>query len=370
MCDMIPVARSMMPLLDEYVKEIEPLWESRHLTNAGVLHQRLQNELEKYLGVPHLTLFSNGHMALEAAIQAFGLRGEVITTPFTFASTTQAIVRCGLTPVFCDIDPETLTIDAGKIESLITSQTCAILPVHVYGNICDVEAIDDIAKRYGLRVIYDGAHAFGETLGDVPVGMFGDATMFSFHATKVFHTIEGGGMAYHDPAIGRKAEAIRNFGIYSADLEIEEIGGNAKLSEFHAAMGLCNLRHIEEEIYSRSGLAMAYRERLQNIPGLSLLRYREGVSCNNAYFPVVLEPGVFGETRDALQQRLMENGVISRKYFYPLTSAFDCYRGLFPIQDTPIAKTVSENVLALPIHSSIREADVKRICDIIRDGRL
>lgn len=246
----ILVTRSSMPELEEYVEEIRDIWKTHWLTNMGEKHRRLQRELKDYLKVENVELLTNGHMALEMAIQAMNLQGEVITTPFTFASTTHAIVRNGLTPVFCDIDPQNFTLDVSKIEALITDKTCAIVPVHVYGNMCDVEAIEEIAKKYGLKVIYDAAHAFGVTYKGKGAGSFGDASCFSFHATKVFNTIEGGAVCFKDKELGRRLYNLKNFGIRDEET-VESVGANAKMNEFQAAMGLCNLRHVDEEIGKR-----------------------------------------------------------------------------------------------------------------------
>ena len=244
------VTRSSMPTMEEYISEISDIWESHWLTNMGVKHQKLQDELKSYLGVENIELLTNGHMALELTLQAMNLQGEVITTPFTFASTTHAIVRNGLKPVFCDINSENFTIDVSKIERLITDRTCAIMPVHVYGNICDVETIEKIAHKYELKVIYDAAHSFGETYKEIGVGNFGDASCFSFHATKVFNSIEGGAVAFKDKTLGNYIYELKNFGIHGPE-EVSAVGANAKMNEFCAAMGLCNLKHIEEEIAKR-----------------------------------------------------------------------------------------------------------------------
>ena len=243
----IQVTQSSMPPLEEYIEEIRDIWESYWLTNMGVKHNQLEESLVRYMNADNVTLFTNGHLALESAIAALELSGEVITTPFTFASTTHAIIRNKLEPVFCDINPIDYTIDVQKIESLITDKTAAILPVHVYGNICDVKKINEIAMKYNLKVIYDAAHAFGVTVDGVGVGNFGDMSIFSFHATKVFNTIEGGAITYKDSNLKRVLNNIKNFGITGPDT-VEYFGGNAKMSEFQAAMGLCNLRYIESEI--------------------------------------------------------------------------------------------------------------------------
>ena len=247
MSEIINVTRSSIPEFEEYCNEIRSIWDSHWLTNMGEKHQRLEAELKEYLGVQNVALLTNGHLALENIIEAMGLKGEIITTPFTFASTTHAITRIGCTPVFCDINPDDYTIDVTKIESLITDKTVAIMPVHVYGNLCDVDAIDRIAKAHGLHVFYDAAHAFGVRRGGVSSAAFGDVSMFSFHATKVFHTIEGGALCYSDGALEQRLKDLKNFGIHGPE-SVPFVGGNAKMNEFCAAMGLCNLRHLDAEI--------------------------------------------------------------------------------------------------------------------------
>lgn len=289
----ILVTKSSMPSLEEYVEEIKELWDTHWLTNMGVKHQELQKKLKEYLEVPEIDLVTNGHMALELTLQALNLDGEVITTPFTFASTTHAILRNRLEPVFCDINPEDYTIDVNKIEALITDRTCAIVPVHVYGNICNIEEIDRISKKYGLKVVYDAAHTFGEKYKGIGVGNFGDASCFSFHATKVFNTIEGGAVCYKDPELGEKIYNLKNFGIRSTE-RVESIGANAKMNEFQAAMGLCNLRHIETEIDKRRRIVNCYREHLGNVEGLKLNMIQKDVVSNYAYFPVVIDEKKFG----------------------------------------------------------------------------
>lgn len=283
----ILVTRSSMPELQEYINEIKSIWDTHWLTNMGVKHQELQKNLIDYMGVEQIELLTNGHMALELSMQAFNLEGEVITTPFTFASTTHAIVRNGLKPVFCDIDPITFTMDPSKIEKLITDKTSAIVPVHVYGNICNIEEIDRIAKKYGLKVIYDAAHTFGETYKGKGIGTFGDASCFSFHATKVFNTIEGGCVCYHDEEFGRALYKLKNFGIRNEEI-VDGVGANAKMNEFCAAMGLCNLRHVDEEIAKRKTVVERYREHLENVEGIQLSPIQENVESNYAYFPVIL----------------------------------------------------------------------------------
>ena len=286
----INVTRSSMPEFEEYCEEIKDLWESHWLTNMGSKHKKLQFELENLLGVPHVALYTNGHLAIENAIAALNLPkgGEVITTPFTFASTTHAIVRNGLVPVFCDVNEKDYTIDVSKIESLITDQTVAIVPVHVYGNMCDVEEIQKIADRYGLKVIYDAAHAFGVKYKGMSSACFGDASMFSFHATKVFNTIEGGAVCFKDDSWVQLLNDMKNFGIRSEE-EVEYVGGNAKMNEFQAAMGLCNLKHLTREIQKRKVLIERYREQLSNVEGIKLSVIQDNVESNYAYFPVVFD---------------------------------------------------------------------------------
>ena len=307
------VTQSSMPSLDEYIEEIKPIFECKWLTNMGPKHKELQTKLEDYLRVKHINLFTNGHMALYSAIKAMKLEGEVITTPFTFVSTTHAITQNGLTPVFCDIEPDTYTIDVSKIESLITEKTCAIVPVHVYGNVCNVEEIEKLAKKYNLKVIYDAAHAFGVKYKKIGIGNYGDISMFSFHATKVFNSIEGGGISYKDEKLERELNLLKNFGITGPETT-EEIGMNAKMNEFQAAMGLCNLRHIDEEISKRKKVVEEYRKRLAGVKGIKLSKIQEDVESNYAYFPVIFEDE-FGKTRDEVMDELAKNNIFTRKYF-------------------------------------------------------
>lgn len=361
---MINVTRSSMPEFDEYIEEIKDIWDSCWLTNIGPKHQKLQANLIDYLGVDKLDLFCNGHMALEMAIQAmdFEAGSEVITTPFTFASTTHAIVRNGLVPVFCDVDPFTYTIDVTKIEALITDKTCAIIPVHVYGNICDVEAIEAIANKHNLKVIYDAAHAFGVKYKGKGIGSFGDASMFSFHATKVFHSIEGGTICCSDEAFGEKMYKLKNFGIANQE-SVEFVGGNAKMNEFAAAMGVCNLRHIDEEILKRKAAVERYRERLSSVEGVTLCPIQKDVVSNYAYFPVVFDKDKFGLSRDDVMDNLAKEGIGARKYFYPLTNSFDCYD--YDVNSTPVALDISLKVLTLPLFADLDVETVDKICDVI-----
>lgn len=358
----VAVTRSSLPPLEEYVEMLKPLWESAWLTNMGQYHEELKVQLKDYLKAERLELFVNGHMALELAIQALKLKGEVITTPFTFASTAHAIVRNGLTPVFCDIDPENYTMDAEKLESLITEKTCAILPVHVYGNICDVERIQELADRYHLKVIYDAAHTFGETLDGKGVGEFGDISMFSFHATKVFHTIEGGAVTYRDPALAPLLYQLKNFGITGYE-SVEYVGSNGKMNEFQAAMGLCNLRHVDGEIEKRKALAMRYRRRLEGTEGIRLCREDPRVRYNYAYMPVVFDG--YKKDRDQIFAELAAEDIHARKYFYPCVNHYECYREQYDENDTPVAARISRQVLTLPLYAELEPDTVDKICDII-----
>ena len=358
----INVTRSSMPTYEAYCEEIKELWDSRWLTNMGSKHRQLESDLKEYLHTPHITLFANGHLALEMVLAAFGFPkgGEVITTPFTFASTTHAIVRSGLQPVFCDINPVDYTMDVTKIEALITDKTVAILPVHVYGNLCDVQTIEKIAKKHGLKVIYDAAHAFGVEKDGVSSANFGDASMFSFHATKVFHTIEGGAVSYQQEELGTALDEWKNFGIRDGETIVYP-GGNAKMNEFAAAMGICNLRLLDGEVAKRKRAAERYQERLGNIPGIRLCKLQEGVKSNYAYFPAVFDG--YKETRDAIKDKLAAENIITRKYFYPLTNSFQCYD--FDPGKTPVAQYIASRVLALPLYADLTIEDVDRICDVI-----
>ncbi|MCR5625794.1 MAG: DegT/DnrJ/EryC1/StrS family aminotransferase [Lachnospiraceae bacterium] len=357
------VTRSSMPPFEEYCEEIKDIWESRWLTNRGKKHQELTEKLEKKLGVDHVQLTVNGHYALELVFQAMGLTGEVITTPFTFVSTTHALVRSGLTPVFADIDPDNYTMDPEKIEALITPKTSAIVPVHVYGNVCDVKAIEDIAKKHGLKVIYDAAHAFNETYDGKSVATYGDASIFSFHATKVFNTIEGGAVCCDDAELSDKMDRMKDFGIRDEEC-VDCIGGNGKMNEFAAAMGLCNLRHLDEEIGKRKRVYDRYMERLDGVKGLKLVKTDPLVQYNYAYFPVVFEDS-FGMGRDQVFDRLNKEGIHARKYFYPCTNALDCYKDRYDPNDTPVALDISKRVMTLPFYASLELKDVDRICDVI-----
>lgn len=355
----ILVTRSSLPPLAEYIAEIAPIWRTHWLTNMGEKHQKLTSLLKEYLQVASIELLVNGHMALEMTLQAMELKGEVITTPFSFASTTHAIVRNGLTPVFCDINSTDYTIDADKIENLITPRTSAIVPVHVYGNICNVEKIAKIAARHGLKVIYDAAHTFGATYKGRAMADFGDAACLSFHATKVFNTIEGGAVVFHDKKLGEKLYNLKNFGIRDENSVIA-VGANAKMNEFAAAMGICNLRHIAEEIAKRKKIVEFYNSELSGIDGLKLPVMQKNVSPNYAYYPISTV------NRDEVAAALAKENITARKYFYPLISDFDCYKDRYK-GETPVAKSVAKSILTLPLYADLTLESAGKITKIIKN---
>lgn len=363
----IMVTKSFLPPFEEYSKEIEKIWETSWLTNMGPLHETFKNQLEKYLKVEYLTLVSNGHLALEIGLKALDLPkdGEVITTPFTFASTTHAIVNSGLKPVFCDIEMKTYNIDVEKIEALITDKTVAIMPVHVFGNPCNIKKIEHIAKKHKLKIFYDAAHAFGVEVERKGIGTFGDISMFSLHATKVFNSIEGGVLTYNDVQLQKKLRLLKNFGITGPET-VEAIGINCKMNEFQAAMGIVNLRYIDEQIQKRKIVTERYRRNLKEIQGIHYIEDLESVKHNYSYFPIIIDENVFGKTRDQLFEELKEYNVFTRKYFYPLIIDFNCYKEQYTNVKLPNAKYISDRVLTLPIYGDLSMEIVDYICDVIK----
>ena len=355
------VTRTSMPSFQEYCDEIRSLWDSHWLTNMGEKHQALRRELESFLGCP-LTLFANGHLALEAALEVLQLPqgAEVITTPFTFVSTTHALVRRGLTPVFCDVLEADGTMDPAQVEALITERTAALLPVHVYGHLCDVERLQAIANRHKLKLVYDAAHAFGVQYRGRSAVSFGHASILSFHATKVFSTVEGGAVCFPEGNLRQPLEDLSNFGIRDTEL-CAAVGGNAKLNEFQAAMGLCNLRHFADETAQRKAVFEQYREQLPE--DIRFLLPREGVTPNYSYCPVVFDSRT---TRDRVYDTLLQPGIHPRKYFYPLTSQAACYAGRFRGL-TPVAEDLSSRVLTLPLYAGLSQAHIHRICQLVRE---
>lgn len=366
----ILVTRSSMPPIEEYIEMMRSLWDSRRLTNMGDFHQQLEAKLQDYLGVNYLSLMVNGHMALELAIQSmnFPKGSEVITTPFTFISTTHAIIRNHLRPIFCDIKKEDYTIDENKIEELITEKTVAIIPVHVYGNPCNVDEIAKIAAKYDLKVIYDAAHAFGEELYGQKLGTFGDASVYSFHATKVYNTIEGGAVCCHLKELYDRLYNLKNFGIRSEELTVS-VGANAKMNEFAAIMGLCNLRHLQAEIEKRKHVSEQYHGVLESVKGIRCNRYADGLKPNYAYYPVLFDTK---EMRDRVYGNLLKEGIHARKYFYPLTSDAACFKNKYRGLNLANARYCSDRVLVLPMYADLEKASVEKISSIIRktlDGR-
>ncbi|WP_127837082.1 DegT/DnrJ/EryC1/StrS family aminotransferase [Clostridium prolinivorans] len=360
----IQVTKAFLPPLEEYVNMLREIWENSWVTNNGPLHNRLQEELTNYLKVSDCTLFTNGHLALDIAIKALKLEGEVITTPFTFASTTHAIVMNNLIPVFCDINMSDYTIDVHKIEELITDKTSAIIPVHVFGSPCDINAIEEIARKHNLKVIYDAAHAFGVEINGKGIGSYGDISMFSLHATKVYNTIEGGLLTYNNSDLKTKLNLLKNFGISGYE-EVDEIGLNAKMNEFQAAMGILNLKYIDDQISKRKNIANIYRNGLKNLNGIKMVADKKNVEHNYAYFPIVIDEGKCGITRDQLFDSLREVNVMTRKYFYPLTTEFACYKGKYKDNHLHNAKYVAERVLTLPIYGELSEEDAYKIVELV-----
>ncbi len=371
----ILVTRSSMPSYEEYTEAIRPLWDSHWLTNMGQYHKALELKLRDFLDVPFVSLMVNGHMSLELTLQSFGFPegSEVITTPYTFISTTHAIVRNRLKPVFCDIKPEDGTIDESKIEDLITEKTVAIMPVHVYGNICNDEVISSIAYKYNLKVIYDAAHSFGEALisrdkdGNIEstmgVGNLGDASIFSFHATKVFNTVEGGAAVFSTPGLYEKLYNLKNFGIRGEELVVE-VGANAKMNELCAIMGLCNLNHIEDAIKARSVCSGRYDKAIADIKGIRLLTPRKDATRNYAYYPIVIEDE-YPVSRDDLYFIMRDHNIFPRKYFHPITSDQACFKNKYKACDLKEARNLSERILLLPIFEELAPNDQDRIIEVL-----
>ena len=360
------VTQSSMPPYEEYIEAIKPLWDSHWLTNMGTYHQQLEEKLCEYLDVPYISLMVNGHMALELALQVFDFPegSEIITTPFTFISTTHAIVRNGLKPVFCDVKLSDGTIDETKIEDLISEKTVAILPVHVYGNVCHVEKIQKIADKYGLKVIYDAAHAFGVKYKNRGIGNYGDVSVFSFHATKVFNTIEGGAVTFSDSKLYDKLYNLKNFGIRGEELVVS-VGANAKMNEFSAIMGLCNLKHIDKAIDERRKRWELYSRKLENVEGIKLFYQVVESNRNYAYFPVLIEEK-YKMTRDELYDLLKQHEIYARKYFYPLTSDQACFKNKYKKCELENARTLAKQVLVLPLYEKLDMDIVKQIVGIIQ----
>jgi dTDP-4-amino-4,6-dideoxygalactose transaminase len=366
----IYVTRPLCPPLPAIISKLEEVWASRTLTNMGTQHNLLGEKLKKLLHVPNLSLFNNGTIALTTACHSLELSGEVITTPFTFAATPHVLMWSNIKPVFCDIDHETMNIDAEKIESMITPQTTAILPVHVFGTPCDVDKIQEVADRHGLRVIYDAAHAFGVKIDGVGIGNYGDISMLSFHATKLFHTVEGGALLYKDNNLQTKINLMKNFGIKNEE-EVIMTGTNGKMNELQAAVGLVVLDYVELERAKRKKLIQIYKECLKDIEGISFLPDLPNVQSNYQYMVIRINKALFGRSRDDVYDEFKRYNVFTRKYFYPLCSDYSCYKH-FPssaASNLPVANRVVKEVLSLPLYGDLSEADVQKISALLKGFR-
>ncbi|MCX7856659.1 MAG: DegT/DnrJ/EryC1/StrS family aminotransferase [Deltaproteobacteria bacterium] len=364
---MIYVTRPSLPPFEEFIEILRDIWNSRWLTNDGPYHKMFEKALGEYLGVKYVSLFANGTLALVTALQALRITGEVITTPYSFVATTHALHWNGITPVFCDIEPNYCNMDPEKIEALITPRTTAILPVHVYGNPCDVDRIQEIADRYGLKVIYDACHAFGVKINGESILNYGDLSILSFHATKVFTTFEGGAVVCHDEKMKKRIDFLKNFG-FADEVTVVGPGINAKMNEFQAALGLLQLKYVDEVVRNRRRIWDIYQQRLSNIEGVRLIKRNEAVSHTPQYFPIFIERGIFGRSRDEVYDALRKHGIYPRRYFYPLISQFPPYRGLPSASpaNLPVAERVTKEVLCLPLYSDLPEESVEFVCEVIQ----
>ena len=364
--DIITVTSPLLPNLDEFTDSLKEIWESKWITNNGQFHQKLEAALAEYLKVPYVSLFTNGTLPLLTALQAMRITGEVITTPYSFVATTHALWWNGIKPVFVDIDPSTGNIDPQKIEAAITPRTTAILPVHVYGKPCDTEAIQAIADKYGLKVIYDAAHAFGVEVNGESLLNAGDMSTLSFHATKVFNTIEGGAMVMHDEKTKQRIDYLKNFG-FANEIEVVGPGINSKMDEIRSAYGLLNLKQVDAAIAARQKVAVAYREALRNVDGISFWDDMPGVRHNYSYFPIFVDAKKYGMTRDELYMKMKDQGVWGRRYFYPLISEFSTYRGLESSrpENLPNAHMMADTVICLPMHHALTKEEIDKIIMVI-----
>ena len=363
----IYVTSPLLPSLEDFTFLLKEIWESKMLTNNGNFHQKLEEELAKYLKVPYLSLFTNGTLPLITALQAMRITGEVITTPFSFVATTHSLWWNGIKPVFVDIEPENCNLDPSKIEAAITPRTTAIMPVHVYGKPCKTKEIQEIANKYGLKVIYDAAHAFGVEINGESILNFGDMATLSFHATKVYNTLEGGALVVHDEQTKKRIDYLKNFG-FASETEVVAPGINSKVDEVRAAYGLLNLKQVDHAINSRRKVAIRYRDELQGVKGITFFNDIPGVRHNYSYFPIFINAEEYGMTRDELYFKMKEHNVFGRRYFYPLISTFSTYRGLDSANpdNLPIATQMSNNVICLPMHHALSENEVEYILQIIK----
>ncbi len=355
-----------LPPLEEFQEYLAKIWESKWLTNNGQFHQELENKLCEYLGVPFISLFANGTLALMVALKALNITGEVITTPFSFVATTHSLLWNNLKPVFVDIEPKFCNLDPGKIESAISERTSAIMPVHVYGNPCEVNQIQEIANKHRLKVIYDAAHAFGVEIGGRSVLKSGNLSVLSFHATKVFNTFEGGAIVSHDAETKKQIDCLKNFG-FSGETNVVTTGINAKMSEFQAAMGLLQLKYFNDQIKKRRYLADHYREKLKGINGLTIIEDMPGTKHNYGYFPIFIDEKTYGMNRDQLHEKLKKHNIYSRRYFYPLISHFQPYIKLPSAapENLPVAENTASRVLCLPIYPELNSQCLNKIIDVI-----
>ena len=364
--EMITVTSPLLPDLDELNALLKDIWERKWITNNGHYHQELEKALCEYLKVPYISLFTNGTLPLITALQALRITGEVITTPYSFVATTHSLWWNGIKPVFVDIDPATGNLDPDKIEAAITPKTTAIMPVHVYGKPCEVNRIQEIADKYGLKVIYDAAHAFGVEVNGESILKAGDMSTLSFHATKVYNTVEGGALVMHDAQTKKRIDYLKNFG-FAGETEVVAPGINSKMDEIRSAYGLLNLRQVDKAIEARRQVAIKYREALRNIPGITFFEDMPGVKHNYSYFPIFVNAEEYGMTRDELYFKMKEHGVLGRRYFYPLISTFSTYRGLESAAPENLlnAYKMAESVICLPMHHALKDGDVERVINEI-----
>ena len=362
----ITVTAPLLPDLEEFNVLLKEIWDSRWVTNNGRFHQQLEKELCDYLKVPFISIFTNGTLPLLTALQALDIRGEVITTPYSFVATTHSIWWNGCTPVFVDIDPATGNIDPSKIEAAITPRTTAIMPVHVYGNPCDTAAIQAIADRHGLKVIYDAAHAFGVEVAGESILKAGDMSTLSFHATKVYNTLEGGALVMHDEQMKKKIDFLKNFG-FAGETEVVAPGINSKMDEVRAAYGIINLRQVDKAIEARKEISLKYRQALASVKGISMIDEFAGVKSNYSYFPIFVDETAYGMSRDELYFNMKEHNVLGRRYFYPLITDFAPYSSLPSASDAnlPNARKMADSVICLPLHHDLSEADMERVLSVI-----
>ncbi|MFG6428141.1 DegT/DnrJ/EryC1/StrS family aminotransferase [Lepagella muris] len=363
----ITVTSPLLPDLEEFHDMLREIWASKWITNNGSFHKQLEKELAAYLKVPYISLFTNGTLPLITALQALRITGEVITTPYSFVATTHSLWWNGIKPVFVDVDPATCNLDPSKIEAAITPKTTAIMPVHCYGKPCDTKAIQEIADKYGLKVIYDAAHAFGVEVNGESVLNAGDMSTLSFHATKVYNTIEGGAMVMQDEVTKKRIDYLKNFG-FANETTVVAPGINSKMDEMRSAYGLLNLRQVDAAIAARQKVANAYREALRDVEGISFFDDMPGVRHNYSYFPIFIDAERFGKTRDALYQEMKEANVLGRRYFYPLISEFSTYKGLPSAtrENLPVAHKLADTVLCLPMHHDLSDADIERVLKFFR----